>query len=334
MTRIAFQSHPPPAAATRIRTMLAVPGPSSPSLTGAYPKPVSPPYPEMSREVELSRALSAEARSAAYAASEPASESAVVFEDEWFVVVNKPPGIYCETLLSSLSSRPGIKTSKSDLHLANRLDRDTSGLMVITKSNKVAGKFVKAFTNHKVKKTYLALCVGRAPNWARIRIDSGHGRSKFGAWRVYASSDVGRALPGGSMVKQMTTSFNILSINGRGECGDPAEVDTDDIKTVVVQEEGREWNPDEDVEKCDEVLVRAYPESGRTHQIRLHCQYLGMPIRGDVKYGGIHEWKGVMRDGHALHAESISFKHPITGDGVHFRAPHPSWVNESCGQQF
>ena len=64
---------------------------------------------------------------------------------------------------------------------------------------------VKEFTDHKVTKTYIALCVGPAPKWEKITIKSGHGRSKFGAYRVYAASDVGRVLPGGSMVKDMET---------------------------------------------------------------------------------------------------------------------------------
>lgn len=197
--------------------------------------------------------------------------------------------------------------------------------MVITKSDEVAGKFVKAFTNHKVKKTYLALCVGRAPKWDKIRIGSGHGRSKFGAWRVYTSSDVGQSLPGGSMVRDMTTSFEVLSINGKGMCREPAELDFNEIETIVVQEKGADLSGDA------EILVRAYPQSGRTHQIRLHCQHLGIPIRGDVKYGGVHEWRGLICDGHTLHAESLSFKHPVTSEYVQCHAPAPCWVDEVCG---
>uniref|UniRef100_A0A453JZ32 Pseudouridine synthase RsuA/RluA-like domain-containing protein n=1 Tax=Aegilops tauschii subsp. strangulata TaxID=200361 RepID=A0A453JZ32_AEGTS len=68
----------------------------SAAATGEYPCPVSPPYPAVSKDVELRRALTASARSGAY------SSAAVVFEDEWLAVVDKPAGVYCEALLSAL----------------------------------------------------------------------------------------------------------------------------------------------------------------------------------------------------------------------------------------
>ncbi|XP_037433044.1 RNA pseudouridine synthase 1-like [Triticum dicoccoides] len=296
----------------------------SAAATGDYPCPVSPPYPAVSKDVELRRALTASARSGAY------SSAAVVFEDEWLAVVDKPAGVYCEALLSALpcsTASSGDPSSKPNLHLANRLDRDTSGLMVITKCNKVAAKLVKAFTEHKVKITYLALCIGYPPAWEKIKICSGHGRSKHGAWRVYAMSDVGRTLPGGSSVRDMSTKFEVLGTDGEGQYREPSNVDIDDIESITVQEKAADQTSNVDV-KNHMIFVRAYPQSGRTHQIRLHCQYLGFPIRGDVKYGGVIEWNGVDCDGHALHAESLSFVHPVTGLPVTFRAPLPSWASE------
>lgn len=300
--------------------------PNAGTRAGGYPTPLSPPYPAVSKEVELRRAMTAAARSGAF----ELTAGKIVFEDEWLAVANKPSGVYCETILSSFSSLRGSGTILSELHLANRLDRDTSGLMVITKSHKVAGKLVKAFTDHKVKKTYLALCIGYAPSWEKIRISSGHGRSKFGAWRVYSASDVGQTLPGGSMVKHMVTSFEVLSINGQGKFKEPMEPEVYEAESIIVQDKGIERSGNNDT-KTDEILVRAYPQSGRTHQIRLHCQYLGIPIKGDAKYGGFLEWKGISCDAHALHAESLSFQHPVTGLPVRFQAPLPLWASEICG---
>ncbi|KAK9293161.1 hypothetical protein L1049_021148 [Liquidambar formosana] len=197
--------------------------------------------------------------------------------------------------------------------------------MVITKSHKVAAKLVKAFTDHKVLKTYIALCIGSAPKWGKITIRSGHGRSKFGAWRVYAVSDVGRTLPGGSVVRDMETLFEVLSVNGERSIEKLSESRKDEENCLIVEEKSV---AESDVKK-DVILVRAFPRSGRTHQIRLHCQYLGISIRGDVKYEGVSEWKGEVYDGHELHAESLSLEHPVTGLPVVFRAPLPLWASQA-----
>ncbi|KAF7851245.1 hypothetical protein BT93_L4289 [Corymbia citriodora subsp. variegata] len=302
--------------------------PNAPESPMNYPVPLSPPLPPLSKEVELARAMSASSRSSAFSLS----RSHVVYEDEWLVAVNKPPGVYCESVLASAprvlgdSVDSGSNKAVPELHLANRLDRDTSGIMLITKLHKVASRLVKAFTEHKVRKTYIALCVGVAPKWETVTIRSGHGRSKFGAWRVYAAPDVGRTLPGGSVVRDMETSFEVLSVNGQWKSKQPVKQGKDNENIIVVEEKSSlEDNGTKDV-----VLVRAYPRSGRTHQIRLHCQYLGIPIRGDVKYDGVYEWEGQIHDYHALHAESLSFEHPVTGVPLMFRAPLPTWAAECC----
>ncbi|KAK6915667.1 Pseudouridine synthase, RsuA/RluA-like [Dillenia turbinata] len=127
------------------------------------------------------------------------------------------------------------QASREKFHLANQLDRDTIGVMIITKSHKEAAKLVQAFTDHKVEKTYIALCMGSAPNLQRISIRSGHGRLKFGAWRVYAISDVGKPLPGGSVVRDMETSFEVLRINGRGSFQGPSRVKAEEEDFIMVE---------------------------------------------------------------------------------------------------
>ncbi|KAG9155372.1 hypothetical protein Leryth_017905 [Lithospermum erythrorhizon] len=156
---------------------------------------------------------------------------------------------------------------------------------------------------HWIRKTYVAFCTGPAPQWKNITVRSGHGRSKFGAWRVYGVSDVGRVLPGGSFVRDMETSFEVLSINGQ---------------RCIPECPGSEKSTIDCNSRRDEILVRAYPRSGRTHQIRLHCQYLGIPIRGDVKYEGVYEFDGKRYEGHQLHAESLSFEHPMTAQPLSY----------------
>lgn len=291
-----------------------------------YPVPLSPPLPSISKSIELNRALTASSRSSLFSLS----RNHVLFEDQWLIAINKPQGIYCENVLSAVpslladSTDSGTEANLLELHLANRLDRDTSGVMVITKSHKVAAKLVKAFTDHTVRKTYIASCVGRAPKWVDITIKSGHGRSKYGVWRVYAASDVGKTLPGGSIVKDMETLFEVLSVNGKGQFKEFSGSGKDISEVMIVEEKSEsDCNMQE-----DEILIRAYPKSGRTHQIRLHCQYLGMPIRGDVKYEGVYEWKERTYDGHELHAESLSFQHPVTAEDLLIQAPLPLWAHQ------
>ncbi|XP_076939685.1 RNA pseudouridine synthase 1-like [Bidens hawaiensis] len=280
-----------------------------------YPVPVSPPLPLISKDIELRRALSASSKSSLFSLR----RCDVIHEDDWLIAFNKPPGVYCEAFLASVPTLLNHSQSKkTEFHLANRLDRDTSGVILVTKSHKVAAKLVKAFTDHKVRKMYIASCVGQAPKWKKINIKSGHGRSKFGAWRVYASKDVGRTLPGGSSVKHMETSFEVITVNSERGNQEAGELDF-----VVEDKSSVEF-----VGNKVAVLVRAYPRSGRTHQIRLHCQYLGISVTGDVKYEGVCEWNGTVYDGHLLHAESLYFEHPVTGSCVVINAPLPLWATQ------
>ncbi|KAL2325585.1 hypothetical protein Fmac_024643 [Flemingia macrophylla] len=294
---------------------LAFSGAAMSSAEESYPTPLSPPLPAISKEIELRRAMSAASNSSLFTLS----PTDILYHDEHLIAVNKPRGIYCETLLSSLASH------SPQLHLANRLDRDTTGVMLLTKSHKAAATLVNAFTHHKVNKTYIALCAGPAPDWHRLTVRSGHGRSKFGAWRVYAASDVGRALPGGSVVRHMETSFEVLSVDGNGTYREASESEFSDDDVLVVEEKAAR----EETRSSVEIVVRAYPRSGRTHQIRLHCQYLGFSIVGDVKYEGVHHWKGVTHHSHHLHAETLSLHHPVTGLNVMIRAPLPLWATQA-----
>ncbi|KAJ1425516.1 Pseudouridine synthase, RsuA/RluB/C/D/E/F [Sesbania bispinosa] len=285
------------------------------------PSALSPQLPAISKEIELSRAAIATSNSELFSLS----KNDILYEDDSLIAVNKPQGIYCENVLSSV---PTLLQNVPELHLANRLDRDTSGVMIITKSHKVASKLVKAFTDHKVKKTYIAFCTGPLPNWERITVRSGHGRS---------SSVPGECtlLPmlvacyGRVGVRAMETSFEVLAVNGKGRFREVSDSESEEFQgsTVVVEEKAVKEDGN-DVDK-NEIVVRAYPRSGRTHQIRLHCQYLGISIKGDVKYEGVYEWKGTTYHAHHLHAETLSFDHPVTGVRVMLRAPLHPWANQA-----
>jgi len=73
-------------------------------------------------------------------------------------------------------------------------------------------------------------------------------------------------------------------------------------------------------------LVRAFPLTGRTHQIRLHLAHLGHPLLGDSRYGGPATWRDRAVPRHLLHAERLALPHPGTGKPLELVAPAPEWV--------
>ncbi|KAF5739989.1 RNA pseudouridine synthase 1-like [Tripterygium wilfordii] len=269
----------------------------------SYPTPLSPPLPPISKDIELARALTASSKSSLYSLS----RSDVLYEDGWLLVVKAPRSLL-----------------QPELHLANRLDRNTSGVMVVTKSHKVASKLVKAFLNTRLGKHILL--------FASVQHQSGKDHHpirsrKVKIWSlasvrcIRCESDSTRWVH----CRDMETSFEVLSVNGQGRYKELVEFTKDEENVIVVE---RKAVIDGDAKK-DEILVRAFPRSGRTRQIRLHCQYLGISIRGDVKYEGVYEWRGRIYDGHELHAESLSFEYSITGLPVMFQAPLPLWAMQA-----
>lgn len=222
----------------------------------------------------------------------------VIYEDEDLVALDKPPGAYStETpwdaegnvhaaLARFLRERDG---DTPPLHPAHRLDRDTSGVLLFSKNPAVNRPLQRTFAEGGAHKTYRCLCAGEPAEdaWA---IETGHGRSAHGRFRVYPLHEVGRELPGGSRVKQMRTRF------------------------VVVARLG------------DAALLEAFPETGRTHQIRLHLAHAGHPLVGDVKYGGSARWREAPLDHHLLHAARLELPHPRTGAPLAIAAPLPRWA--------
>ena len=211
----------------------------------------------------------------------------VVFEDEFVTVVNKPPfmpshpslGHKDDTVANALAYR--YRGSPYVFRPVNRLDRDTSGLMLIARDKVSAGKLYRSMRRGEIKKSYLALldCVISPP---------------AGRIETYLCRE------GDSIVKRR--------VCGEGDAG--AKLAVTDYETVGVCN-GRS-------------LVRAVPVTGRTHQLRVHFSSVGCPILGDTMYG--RETKQINRQ--ALHASTLSFPHPDTGEIVSFEAPLPDDIKK------
>lgn len=228
----------------------------------------------------------------------------IIYEDPAILVVDKPAGMvvhpafghHSGTLVNAILAhcddlsgiggvqRPGI---------VHRLDKDTSGLLVVAKTDQAHQSLVAQFKGREVEKVYLALVHGRVKDSEGL-IDLPIGRDQ--AHR-----------------KKMST---------RGSRGK-------DARTT--------WRVLENYRQTTLLEVRI--ETGRTHQIRVHLSTSGHPVVGDSLYGGIRNsgniddkiralLRGMRRQ--ALHAASLSFLHPLSGERIVFSSPLPPDMAGLC----
>ena len=215
----------------------------------------------------------------------------VLYEDEDIIAINKPKGMvvhpangnYTGTLVNALLYR--CKDSLSGIGgqirpgIVHRLDKDTSGVIIVAKNDKAHLNLSEQIKNHKVKKTYIALVRGNIPN-DEATIDMPIGRSKKDRKKMDIDKNGKNAI----------THFKVL-------------------------------------ERFDGyTLLKVNIETGRTHQIRVHLMTIGYPIVGDTVYSnGKNPFKVT---GQMLHAKSIEFKHPITGENMKIEAPLPKYFED------
>lgn len=210
-----------------------------------------------------------------------AARLSVVFEDAHLLVIDKPagmvvhpaPGNWSGTLLNGLLAHHAGAAVLARAGIVHRLDKDTSGLMVVAKTLVSMTALSRAIAAHEVKREYLALVHGVPPQpaWS---IDLPIGRDPISRVKMAVH-------PGG---KPARTDFFTLA------------------STLGVS------------------AVRCRLHTGRTHQIRVHLAHHGLPLVSDALYGG-RPALGLVRQ--ALHAASLSFDHPATGEQVSFDAELP-----------
>ena len=239
----------------------------------------------------------------------------VVFEDGDLIVINKPAGIVVHpapgspsgTLVNALlahcgATLPGIGGVQRP-GIVHRIDKDTSGLLVVAKSDRAHHGLSAQFAAHTVTRRYLALVHG-VPEPSDPRLRGLRGVSFE---------------PGG--ILRVATHL--------------ARHKTDRQRQAVVWDQGRHavtrahWLE----EFAGAALVECWLETGRTHQIRVHMAYVGHGLLGDQTYGGKKRLSpkllGAVADlgnsfpRQALHAATLGFDHPVTGARLTFEAPLP-----------
>jgi 23S rRNA pseudouridine1911/1915/1917 synthase len=215
------------------------------------------------------------------------------YEDAWLIAIHKRSGWYVgatpwddqgnvlAALERYLTARDGAPPR---LHLAHQLDRDTAGVLLLSKDPAVNPALQRAFAGGTVQKRYRAICAGVPPPTGDIR--TGHGRAAGGRWRIYPLEDVGRELPhGGGRVRMAHTSYQVLQAT------------------------------------ADAALLDVTLHTGRTHQIRLHMAHIGHPLLGDARYGGPTHYHDLALAGHLLHAATLQLAHPISGERLELESP-------------
>ena len=229
----------------------------------------------------------------------------VVYEDDDVIVVNKQAGLVVHpghgnfdcTLLNALAyhfKENGSKVENGFGYLVHRIDKDTTGLMIVAKNETAQTNLAAQFFEHSITRRYQALV------WGDFVEDEGTIEGNIG--RSLRDRVAMAVYPDGDQGKTAVTHYKVL-------------------------------------ERFNYVsLVECRLETGRTHQIRVHMQYIGHPLFNDVLYGGDRILKGTTFSKyrqfidncfseiprHCLHAKVLGFVHPTTGKELFFDSELPS----------
>lgn len=246
----------------------------------------------------------------------------ILYRDRWLLAANKPPGqlahqagkVMTGTLINQVQDwyeREG--GDPQQVRLVNRIDRDTSGIVLLSLDVKAHAIVSQAMEARDLDKEYRALCHGSPPD------DHGNWRDPIGEGPAETIQRVVR--PDG---QECHTEYFVLE---RAACGVP---------TVLPEHDGSETNRRPAPTSADEHATRRTPRAapfsllrlllhtGRQHQIRVHAANNGCPLVGDWVYGEACQ----ELDGQALHAALMEFAHPIERRTVRIDAPFPRLLAE------
>ncbi len=230
----------------------------------------------------------------------------IVYEDDTVLVVNKPAGLvvhpghgnYSGTLVNALAwhfkDNPDYDVKDPRMGLVHRIDKDTSGLLVVAKTPDAKTDLGRQFFNKTTRREYVAVVWGR-PDPANGRIEGNIDRDPRDRLRM-------AVFPEGDRGKHAVTHYFTLENLGHVS------------------------------------VVKCVLETGRTHQIRVHMRHIGHPLFNDARYGGDQVLRGVpsatyksfvkncmdLCPRQALHARTLGFRHPVTGQEMDFSAPIPA----------
>lgn len=238
----------------------------------------------------------------------------ILYEDDALLVVEKPGNLpvhpsgryFFHTLLSQLRLENGNEVDqKKEFYIVHRIDRETSGVLVIAKTSAAAASFVAQFEKRQIEKDYLAIVKGEVKEDSFV-VDAPLARDPRAEIRL---------------------KMNVVEMDS---FGDPLYIPKSEVMAARTAFEV--------VERLEGFTVlRCMPHTGRQHQIRVHLWHLGFPIAGDKLYGPdssvflrsmqelveLPVGHGLTLKRHALHAHRLGFTHPVTGEKMQFVSKFP-----------
>ena len=227
----------------------------------------------------------------------------IVYEDNDVIVINKPAGLVVHPAVGNWTGTlvNGLLAHTPTPLLVHRIDKDTSGLLVVAKNEAAQVALAKQFFDHTIERRYQALV------WGDFDEESGTitgnlGRSPQDRRTMCVYKDDDKLPPELQRGKHAVTHWRVLERFGYV------------------------------------TLIECILETGRTHQIRAHMRHIGHPLFNDASYGGDAILKGTTFSRYrqfvencfevlprqALHARILGFEHPTTGEHLHFESPLPS----------
>jgi 23S rRNA pseudouridine1911/1915/1917 synthase len=239
----------------------------------------------------------------------------VTYEDSDLLVVDKPagmathpsPGSERGTLVNALLAHVGsLPSLGSDVRpgIVHRLDKDTSGLLVVAKSERAMRALVAAIAAHRVEREYDAVVWGE-PATQAAAIDAPLARDPRERVKFAVRHEGKRAVTHYRTIETFRLTERAISARAPRARGPRGRI-----------HEGADRSS-----SASAALLRLTLETGRTHQIRVHCAAIGHPIVGDPVYAADYPDLGMRRQ--ALHAARLRFLHPVSGAPLSFEAPWP-----------
>ncbi len=243
----------------------------------------------------------------------------ILYQDDELFVIDKPPGLVVTpsetqkelTLADILQKDYGLNLERGGI--VHRLDKDTSGLILVAKTLESFEKLQAQFKARTVQKEYLALVHGNLTGSGIV--DAPIARNPENRERFIVSHNLETARE--AVTEYQPVKHFVLNEQSLAEI-------FSEFNKIQMRKLAR-------VEYGQFTLVSCRPKTGRTHQIRVHLKYLGFPIVGDEKYVGKktyrldHRWV----DRQFLHASKIEFEHPVTGKKLQFESALPSDLEKS-----